>query len=128
MSNHFLIPAIPEQGDNEILKLLQRQSILWQKQLPHQSPRRSSQTSPQYIPARCSPWLGPLPPANTGPTRRAEPTEVGYGDPPAQFPTPSERFDSLGGLGWVLWTPGGSQGNQSEEEHGALWPLVAWVH
>lgn len=41
MSNHFLIPAIPEQGDNKILKLLCRQSILWQKQLPQQSPRSS---------------------------------------------------------------------------------------
>lgn len=53
MSNHFLIPAIPEQGDNEILKLLWRKSILWQKQLPQQSPGAAD--SPWHMPAYPNP-------------------------------------------------------------------------
>lgn len=94
MSNHFLIPAIPEQGDNEILKLLWRQSILWQQQLPQQSPRNNRQ--PLAHPGLSKPLTG-----------RAELTHVDYGDPLALSPTQKDLSPQRSQLGYT--DPKGSQ-------------------
>lgn len=76
MSNHFLIPAIPEQGDNKILKPLWRQSILWQRQLPQQSPRTSRQRLAYLsLPTPLGSIL-----VTPSPARMAELTQVDYGD------------------------------------------------
>lgn len=69
MSNHFLIPAGPERGDNEISKPLARQSILWLQAEPSDSAGSQQQELAQatsWLVAVTPPW-GPHSTATTAP-------------------------------------------------------------
>lgn len=118
MSNHFLIPAIPKQGDNKILKLLQKQSILWQKQLPCQSPRSSSQ--PPAHPGSSQPPAGLL--ACHHQSRKEDRAHGGGLRRPTCPGSHPERFDHPLTSQQGYTGTEGSRGNRSEEEHGALQP------
>lgn len=111
MSNHFLIPAIPEQGDNKILKLLWRQSILWQKQLPQQSRQPLAHPSSSKPPTGlCACHTQSCKEGKTHTGGLWRPTSPG--SQPEGFETPE--------IPAGLYRPQGISGNHSEEEQGAL--------